>query len=206
MIRVFQFLSLVICCVYDQSWGQSPCFTSAYRSEDAMKKYLSSFIALLIGIVIGGLPVGGGAAQPAPAAGPTNVSAPLVLVQRIPMPKVTGRMDHLGVDLEGKRVFAAALGDNQNTVEVVDFQAGKRIATIPGQGKPQGVFYSADFKKLFVSNGDAGTYKVFRGDDLKPISSVPLGTNPNHVGYDPAPKYLYVGFRDAASGHLAIVD
>jgi len=159
-------------------------------------------IAVLIGVVIGGLPVGLVSAQAAATSG----SAPLVLVQRIPMPNVKGRMDHLGVDLEGKRIFAAALGDDQNTVEVVDFQAGKRIATILGQAKPQGVFYSADFKKLFVSNGDAGTYKVFRGDDLKPISSVRLGTNPNHVGYDPATKYLYVGFRDATSGHLAIVD
>jgi DNA-binding beta-propeller fold protein YncE len=115
-------------------------------------------------------------------------------------------MDHLGVDLAGKRLFAAALGDNQNTIEVVDIQAGKRVATIRGQSRPQGVFYSTEFKKLFVANGGDGTYKVFRGDDLKLIDSVPLGTNPNHVGYDPATKYLYVAFRDATSGHLAIVD
>ena len=173
-----------------------------------MKIYLSSFIAVLLGGVIGGLPVGGVSAQPAagPAPAPSNVSAPLVLVQRIAMPNVKGRMDHLGIDIEGKRVFAAALGDDQNTVEVVDFQSGKRVFSIPGQSKPQGVFYSADFKRLFVSNGDDGTYKIFRGDDLKPINSAPLGINPNHVGYDPATKYLYVGFRDAASGHLAIVD
>src|SRR5256885_1089823 len=39
-----------------------------------------------------------------------------------------------------------------------------------------------------------------------PVDGVPLGTNPNHVGYDPASKYLYVGFRDPMFGHLAIVD
>jgi len=122
------------------------------------------------------------------------------------MPNVTGRMDHLGVDLEGQRVFAAALGENQNTVEVVDFQAGKRVFSIKGQSKPQGVFYSADFKRLFVSNGDGENYKVFRGDDLRLISTVPLGINPNHVGYDPATKSLYVGFRDASAGHVAVVD
>jgi DNA-binding beta-propeller fold protein YncE len=133
-------------------------------------------------------------------------NAPLKLVQRIPMPNVQGRMDHLGVDIKGNRLFAAALGDNQNTVEVIDLKAGKRIFSIPGQSKPQGIFYSPDFDRLFVSNGDDGTYKVFRGDDLKPIYSVPLGTNPNHVGYDPGTKYLYVGFRDAMSGLLAIID
>jgi len=136
----------------------------------------------------------------------TSPNAPLVLVQRIPMPGVTGRMDHLGIDLASNRVFAAALGENQNTVEVVDFKAGKRIFSIKGQSKPQGIFYSPDFNRLFVSNGDGGNYKVFRGDDLNLTSTVRLGINPNHVGYDPAAKYLYVGFRDANAGHLAIVD
>ena len=43
---------------------------------------------------------------------------PLKLIQRIPMPNVKGRLDHFGVDLEGRRLFVAALGDDQNTVEV----------------------------------------------------------------------------------------
>jgi DNA-binding beta-propeller fold protein YncE len=171
--------------------------------EKTMKPQLPRFAALLLGLAIGALPIGRVSAQQSVAA---NSTAPLVLVQRIPLPNVTGRMDHLSIDLEGNRLFAAALGENQNTVEVVDIKAGKRVSTIRGQSRPQGVFYSADFKRLFVANGGDGTYKVFRGDDLNLISSVPLGTNPNHVGYDPATKYLYVAFRDATSGHLAIVD
>jgi DNA-binding beta-propeller fold protein YncE len=169
--------------------------------EKPMKPF--RFAALLLGLAFGAFPIGRLSAQQST---PTNSGAPLVLVQRIPLSNVTGRMDHLGVDLAGKRVFAAALGDNQNTVEVIDLRAGKRVATIRGQSRPQGVFYSADFKKLFVANGGDGTYKIFRGDDLKLMDSVPLGTNPNHVGYDPATKYLYVAFRDATSGHLAVVD
>jgi DNA-binding beta-propeller fold protein YncE len=169
-----------------------------------MDKTVLKFAALLIGLFLGALPIGRVQAQQSVA---INSSAPLILVQRIPMPNVTGRMDHLGVDLAGKRLFAAALGDNQNTVEVIDLQKGQRVATIRGQSRPQGVFYSADFKRLFVANGGDGTYKVFRGDDLKLIDSVPLGTNPNHVGYDPATKYLYVAFREGPNaGHLAIVD
>src|SRR5262245_51016672 len=82
--------------------------------------------------------------------------SPLKLVQRIPMPNVKGRLDHFGVDLEGKRLFIAALGDDQNTVEVIDLKAGKRVFSIPGQSKPQGLFYSPDFKKLFVANGTDG--------------------------------------------------
>jgi DNA-binding beta-propeller fold protein YncE len=158
------------------------------------------FAMILIAIIAAAVPAFAGSAQP------DNSSAPLTLVRRIPMPGVTGRMDHLGVDLEGHRLFAAALGENQNTVEVIDIQAGKRIFTIHGQSRPQGIFYSPDFKKLFVANGGDGTYKVFRGDNYQLISSVPLGINPNHVGYDPATKYLYVGYRDDQSGRLAIVD
>jgi hypothetical protein len=133
---------------------------------------------------------------------------PLQRVQTIPMPNVQGRMDHLGVDVEGGRLFAAALGDNQNTVEVIDLNAGKRVFSVRGQSMPQGVFYSTDFKRLFVANGKDGSAKIFRGDNFELIDSLSLGTNPNHVGYDPASKYLYVGIGipNSRAGALAIID
>ena len=131
---------------------------------------------------------------------------PLKLIQKIPMPNVKGRLDHFGLDLAGNRLFVAALGDDQNTVEVIDLKSGKWISSIPGQSKPQGLFYSPDFKKLFVANGTDGTCKIFAGDTFKLIESLPIGTDADHVGYDPATKYLYVGFGDAKSGGLAIID
>jgi DNA-binding beta-propeller fold protein YncE len=133
---------------------------------------------------------------------------PLQRVQTILMPNVHGRMDHLGVDVEGGRLFAAALGDTQNTVEVIDLNAGKRVFSVRGQSMPQGVFYSTDFKRLFVANGKDGTGKIFRGDNFELIDSLSLGTNANHVGYDPATKYLYVGIGipNSMAGALAIID
>jgi DNA-binding beta-propeller fold protein YncE len=94
---------------------------------------------------------------------------PLHRVQTIPMSNVKGRMDHLAVDIESKRLFAAALGDSQNTVEVIDLSAGKRIFSVRGQHMPQGVFYSSDFKTLFVANGKDGTCKIFRGITSSPL-------------------------------------
>jgi DNA-binding beta-propeller fold protein YncE len=144
------------------------------------------------------------------AAGTRNTHAqdkhPLRLVETITLPNVHGRMDHLGVDVEGKRLFAAAL-DN-NTVEVIDLTAGKRVVSIPGQSKPQGIFYSSDFKRLFVTNGTDGTCKIYNGDDFKLVDSLAPGTNPNHVGYDPETKYLYVsiGIPNSEAGALAIID
>jgi hypothetical protein len=57
-----------------------------------------------------------------------------------------------------------------------------------------------------VANGTDGTCKIFRGDNFQLIASVPLGANANHVGYDPATKYLYVGIGipDSPLGALAI--
>jgi len=122
--------------------------------------------------------------------GKAQDNAPLKLVQKIPMSGVQGRMDHITVDVKGKRLFVPANGDNQNTVEVIDLQAGKRIASIPGQSKPQGTFYSADFNTLFVTNGTDGSCKIFRGDNFKLIDSLLLGSDANQVGYDPDTKYL----------------
>ena len=143
----------------------------------------------------------------APALGAHGQHAsPLKLVQKVPMPNVQDRLDHLGVDVPGKRLFIAALGDKQNTVEVVDLKSNQRTSSIPGQSKPQGIFYSVDFKKLFVANGTDGTCKIFAGDTLKPVKSFPVGDDADHVGYDPATKYLYIGAGDAKSGALAIID
>ena len=138
----------------------------------------------------------------------TQDKLPLERVQVIPMPNVSGRMDHLGVDVEGGRLFAAALDPSQNTVEVIDLKAGKRISTIRGQSMPQGVFYSAEFKRLFVANGKDGTVKILRGDNFELLDSLSIGTNPDHVGYDQATKYLYVGIRipNSSAGALAIID
>jgi DNA-binding beta-propeller fold protein YncE len=133
---------------------------------------------------------------------------PLQRVQTISMPNVFGRMDHLGVDVEGGRLFAAALGDRQNTVEVIDLNAGQRTFSIRGQSMPQGVFYSADFKRLFVANGRDGTVKIFRGSNFELLDSLSIGGNADHVGYDQGTKYLYVGtgIPNLRAGALAIID
>ena len=61
-------------------------------------------------------------------------STPLRLLQTIPLPNVEGRIDHLAIDLKGQRLFVAALGNN--TLEVIDLRAGKRIRGIGGLNEP----------------------------------------------------------------------
>src|SRR5258708_16353531 len=74
----------------------------------------------------------------------------LRLVQTIPLPGVTGRLDHMGVDLENKRLFVAASGNN--TLEVVDLTAGQVTKSLAGFKDTQdALFLGGDFNKLYVS-------------------------------------------------------
>jgi DNA-binding beta-propeller fold protein YncE len=138
--------------------------------------------------------------------GQAQDNLPLKLVQKIPTPGIQDSFDHMGVDIKGRRLFVAAHGKQQDTVEVIDLRAGKRAFSILGQSNPAGVFYSSDFKKLFVSNGADGTCKIFRADNFNLIVSLPVGPHANNVGYDPDTKYLYVGIGDNDSGSIALID
>src|SRR5258707_12299553 len=77
-------------------------------------------------------------------------SAPLLLVQEIPLPNVGGRIDHFTFDGKRKRVIGAALGNN--TVEVVDTFSGRDIHSISAAADPQVLGFVGALNKLFVSN------------------------------------------------------
>ena len=102
----------------------------------------------------------------------------LRLIQTIPMPNVKGRIDHMDVDIKGKRLFVAGL--ENSTVEVVDLKAGKWMRSISGIKTPQGIAYVPALNKLFVANENDDSLKVFRGDTLVLLNTIPLelGSNP----------------------------
>ena len=133
---------------------------------------------------------------------------PFRLVQSIPMPDVKGRLDHMDVDVKGKRLFVAGL--ENGSLEVVDLQAGKWIHSIPGFKKTQGVLYIAELNKLFVASGDDGMVRIFRGDTLDLLDSIHLDMGPNRVVYEPHSKLVYVGYggKDAGKdyGEVGIID
>src|SRR5215208_3276430 len=76
-------------------------------------------------------------------------ATPMKLIQNIPLQGVEGRIDHLAIDINGQRLFVAALGNN--TVEVIDLKSGKRAGTISGLAEPQGVLYLPDSNLLYVA-------------------------------------------------------
>lgn len=135
-------------------------------------------------------------------------AAPLQLVQTIPLPNVKGRMDHMDVDVEGKRLFVAGL--ENGSLEVVDLRAGKWSRSIPGFEKAQGVAYVQSLNKVFVASGDDGMVRVFRGDTLDLLDAIKLDLGPNRVAYDPHTDLLYVGYggKDAGKdyGEVGVID
>src|SRR5262249_50635283 len=133
---------------------------------------------------------------------------PLRLVQTISLPNVKGRLDHMDVDVKGKRLFVAAA--ENGTVEVVDLDADKWLRSIHGFKKPQGALYVPEFGKLFVASGDDGMLRVFRGDTLDLLDPIQLEPGPNRVVYEPHSKLVYVGYggKDAGKGYgeIGIID
>jgi len=128
----------------------------------------------------------------------------LKLVQTIPLPNLKGRIDHMDVDVKGKRLFVSGL--ENGSVEVVDLQAGKWTRSIPGLQKPQGIAYVPSLNKVFVASGDDGMLRVFRGDTLELLDSIKLDLGANRVTYDARKKLLYVGYGGKNYGEVGIID
>lgn len=126
---------------------------------------------------------------------------PLVLVRIIPMPAAEGRIDHMAVDPESGRVFAAVYGND--VVEVLDVPRGKEIHALQGGlNKPQGVAYIPGLNRIVVSNSGDGTCKVFDGDTYKMIASIQFPSDADQLRYDSSSKRVYVGYGEGAIGMI----
>jgi YVTN family beta-propeller protein len=137
----------------------------------------------------------GAAATGNPAA---DEGGPLKLVQTITLERVEGRIDHFAVDVKGRRLFVAALGNN--TVEVIDLAAGKHAHSITGLKEPQGVGFTADSNRLFVANARGGACDIFDGASFQRFKSVNFSDDADNVRYDAAARRVYVGYGDGALG------
>lgn len=120
---------------------------------------------------------------------------PLTMSQAVPLPGVVGRIDHFAVDLAGKRLFVAALGNN--SVEVVDLRTNLRAGTISELSEPQGVAYLPEADEVAVANGGDGTVRFFAARSLARTRSVDFKSDADNLRCDPAAKRLWVGFASA---------
>ena len=148
-----------------------------------------------------------------PSAGQnTRKSEPLSLATAIPLPGVRGRIDHFGVDVKGKRLFMAAVGNG--TLEVIDLKNGRRVHTIANLDEPQGVFYDPATNHLFVACGGDGVTKIFDGTTFREITSVKFPDDADNIRHDAHSNNVVVGYagskelrgRDSGEGGLGFID
>jgi DNA-binding beta-propeller fold protein YncE len=130
-----------------------------------------------------------------------NAGPPLILQQTIPLENVSGRIDHMAVDVAGKRLFVAELGNG--SVDVVDLQAGKAVKRINGLKEPQGIAYLPAQDLIVVASGGDGSVRFFRAADLLSVGTIALGDDADNVRVDPATGHVLVGY---GAGGLAIID
>jgi DNA-binding beta-propeller fold protein YncE len=124
----------------------------------------------------------------------------LRLEATIPMPGVEGRIDHLAIDVERQRLFVAALGNN--SLEVLDLKARKRVHTVHGLAEPQGVAYLPSVNRVFVANRKDGSVRAFDAASWNLLKSLSYGGDADNLRVDSGSGNLWVGYGEGALGEL----
>lgn len=125
----------------------------------------------------------------------------LTLISKIPLPDVSGRIDHIAFDTADGLAFIAALGNN--TIEVVNIKTKQIVHTIKGLKEPQGVAYVPALKRLIVANGENGACIFFDATNYQQLKVIDLKDDADNIRYDEPSNLLYVGY---GSGGIAIID
>jgi YVTN family beta-propeller protein len=139
-------------------------------------------------------------ASPGLVRGQTEVRELLKLEGTIPMPDVQGRIDHLAVDVRGRRLFVAALGNN--SLEVIDLAKNSRIHTVRGLAEPQGIAYVPSLNRVFVANGQDGSVRSFDTGSWARLKSIAYGDDADNLRLDPGNGHIWVGFGAGALGEF----
>jgi DNA-binding beta-propeller fold protein YncE len=135
--------------------------------------------------------------------------APLKLATKYPISaSIKGRFDHLGIDLQGNRLFLAA--ESAHEVPVLDLQTGKYLHTIPDIEIPHAIFVRHDLNRIYITDGGAGALKIYDGTTHQLIKAIRLKVDSDSIVYDPKTHYLYIvnGGGDAHESFsmISIVD
>ena len=108
-----------------------------------------------------------------------RAAQPIQFEKAIQLAGVEGRIDHLSADSAGGRLFVSALANN--TVEVIDWNAGTRIKTLSGLNEPQGVLYVPENKRLYVASGGDGSVTIFDAASFRMLKTIKLGSDADNI-------------------------
>jgi hypothetical protein len=158
---------------------------------DSMPNRISAMIAFTLALL---------AAQDQATAQSPDTSG-LKLEAKIPLGNVSGRIDHMAIDLARQRLFVAELGNN--SVGIVDLNGHKVIRTLDGLKEPQGVAYLPPLDTVYVANAGDGSVRLFRGPDYAWAGQIDLGDDADNIRLDIPANRIVVGY---GGGGLAVID
>lgn len=125
----------------------------------------------------------------------------LALERTIPLKSVTGRIDHMAVDVQRGRLAVAELGND--SVDIIDLGEGRVVHQIAGLQAPQGIAYALAAGLLAVASAGDGSVRFFRASDFLPAGQVDLGEDADNIHMNGLTGHLLVGY---GKGGLAVID
>ncbi|MEO8736866.1 MAG: YncE family protein [Edaphobacter sp.] len=111
-----------------------------------------------------------------------------------------GGWDYLTADPGAHRLYVT----HGTRVEVLDTNSGKVVGSIQGLQGIHGVALDNDGKYGYISDGRAGTVVVFDRSNLKTLASIPVGTNPDGIVFEPVTKTVWA--FNGRSNDVSVVD
>jgi DNA-binding beta-propeller fold protein YncE len=111
-----------------------------------------------------------------------------------------GSWDYMLVDPAAHRLYIA----HQTAVQVVDLTSGKLVGAISGLTRCHGIVIPPGGKIGFISDGGANHVVVFDPANLATLGTIPAGTNPDGMTYEPATRTLWA--FNGASKSATIID
>lgn len=113
----------------------------------------------------------------------------------------SGRFDHLAYDPKTHRLFIAAV--THGSLEVVDLEAGKSVASLRGLRTPLGTAFAAGTGRVAVTCAGEGMLRLYDARTLQEAGRTPV-EDPDNVRY--AAGRLYVAFSSGRHGGIAVFD
>lgn len=159
---------------------------------------LRDFFLLVLSVIAGGLMH----RVPHAAGDEGTGNLPLAHVADIPLPGRTSRLDYASYDPDRRLLFIAHLGDSE--VVVVDTNASRVVARIPGVSSVHGVLAIPELSRVYASA--TGTDEIVAIDEstLKVIARMPGGHYPDGMAYAPEVHKLYAS--DETGSTETVVD
>jgi YVTN family beta-propeller protein len=111
-----------------------------------------------------------------------------------------GGWDYLTADPTAHRLYIT----HGQRVEVIDTNSGKSIGAITDLQGTHGVALDAAGKYGYISDGRANAVIVFDRSTLSKVTSIPAGTNPDGIAYEPVTKTVWA--FNGRSSNVTVID